>query len=56
MKIGYHASHELHAPSELLDLVVRAEESGFDAAMCSDHISPWSERQGYSGHAWILEV
>ena len=30
----------------------RAEQLGFDAAMSSDHFSPWSERQGHSGFAW----
>ena len=29
-----------------------AEDAGFDAAMSSDHFSPWSERQGESGFAW----
>ena len=29
-----------------------AEAAGFEAAMCSDHLAPWSERQGHSGHAW----
>ena len=29
-----------------------AEEVGFDAAMSSDHFSPWSTRQGHSGLAW----
>ena len=50
--IGYHASHEQHRPSQLLDDVVRAEAAGFAAASCSDHLSPWSERQGESGFAW----
>ncbi|RKT54954.1 TIGR03885 family FMN-dependent LLM class oxidoreductase [Saccharothrix australiensis] len=50
--IGVHASHEQVHPSRLLDAVRRAEEVGFDAAMCSDHFSPWSERQGQSGFAW----
>jgi probable non-F420 flavinoid oxidoreductase len=50
--IGYHASHEQFAPSELLDLVAAAESAGFDAAMCSDHFAPWSVRQGQSGFAW----
>ena len=36
----------------LLDAVRHAEAAGFDAAMCSDHFSPWSERQGESGFAW----
>ena len=49
---GYHASHEQHAPSRLLDYVRTAEEAGFAAAMCSDHFHPWLERQGHSGFAW----
>lgn len=50
--IGYHASHEQFDPGELLRLVQLAETAGFDAAMCSDHLQPWSERQGQSGFAW----
>jgi len=49
---GYHASHEQHAPSKLLEYVRLAEQAGFDAAMCSDHFHPWIERQGQSGFAW----
>lgn len=50
--IGYHASHEQHPPSELLVAVRRAEQAGFDAVMCSDHLAPWTRRQGESGYAW----
>lgn len=50
--VGFHASHEQASPSSLLRAVRRAEEAGFDAAMCSDHLAPWSHRQGHSGHAW----
>jgi probable non-F420 flavinoid oxidoreductase len=50
--IGYHASHEQFAPSELLGFVRSAERAGFRAAMCSDHFHPWSDRQGQSGFAW----
>jgi probable non-F420 flavinoid oxidoreductase len=50
--IGFHASHEQIPPGELLDAVVLAEQVGFTAAMCSDHFSPWSGRQGQSGFAW----
>ncbi|HEY1014317.1 MAG TPA: TIGR03885 family FMN-dependent LLM class oxidoreductase [Herpetosiphonaceae bacterium] len=49
---GYHASHEQFRPSELIDLVTRAEAAGFQAAMCSDHFLPWTEAQGQSGFAW----
>ena len=52
IRLGYHASHEQFAPSELLELVQRAEQAGFDAAMCSDHFHPWSQSQGQSGFAW----
>jgi coenzyme F420-dependent glucose-6-phosphate dehydrogenase len=50
--IGYHASHEQHPPSALLRFVRAAEAAGFGAAMCSDHLQPWSVRQGQSGFAW----
>ncbi|HSK16302.1 MAG TPA: TIGR03885 family FMN-dependent LLM class oxidoreductase [Gaiellaceae bacterium] len=50
--IGFHASHEQAPPSELLAAVRDAEAAGFTRAMCSDHIEPWSVRQGHSGFAW----
>ncbi|MFC5998800.1 TIGR03885 family FMN-dependent LLM class oxidoreductase [Quadrisphaera sp. GCM10027208] len=50
--IGFHASHEQIPPSRLLGDVRHAEQAGFQAAMCSDHIEPWSQRQGHSGFAW----
>jgi coenzyme F420-dependent glucose-6-phosphate dehydrogenase len=50
--LGFHCSHEQHSPSTLLELARRAQDAGFDAAMCSDHFHPWSERQGHSGFAW----
>ncbi|GAA3006784.1 TIGR03885 family FMN-dependent LLM class oxidoreductase [Streptosporangium longisporum] len=49
---GFHSSHEQVHPAELLKAVTRAEQAGFDAAMSSDHFSPWSKRQGQSGFAW----
>ncbi|MBI4940823.1 MAG: TIGR03885 family FMN-dependent LLM class oxidoreductase [Actinobacteria bacterium] len=50
--IGFHASHEQVHPTALLRAVRRAQDAGFTAAMCSDHFSPWSERQGQSAFAW----
>ena len=52
MRLGLHASHEQIAPSRLLSDVEHAERAGFDMAMCSDHFSPWSVRQGHSGYTW----
>src|SRR5215204_5391534 len=45
-KIGYHASHEQFAPSELIKLVRTAENAGFDCAMSSDHFRRWGPAQG----------
>jgi probable non-F420 flavinoid oxidoreductase len=50
--VGFHASHEQLSPTELYRAVSAAEAAGFRAAMCSDHLAPWSERQGHSGFAW----
>lgn len=52
MRIGFHASHEQISPRQLLSDVQQAEQAGFQMAMCSDHFSPWSERQGHSGYTW----
>ena len=52
VRIGYHASHEQHAPSALLRYVREAEAAGFACAMSSEHFKPWSNAQGHSGHAW----
>jgi G6PDH family F420-dependent oxidoreductase len=52
MLIGYHASHEQFSASQLLDYVQAAERAGFQAVMTSDHLAPWSERQGNSGNNW----
>jgi len=52
VRIGYHASHEQFAPSELLACVKLAQRAGFAAAKSSDHFHPWGEEQGQSGFAW----
>jgi probable non-F420 flavinoid oxidoreductase len=51
-RIGFHASHEQISPRQLLADVQHAERAGFAMAMCSDHFSPWSTRQGHSGYTW----
>ena len=50
--LGLHCSHEQVRPRALLAAVQQAEAAGFDAAMSSDHFSPWSSRQGHSAFAW----
>jgi probable non-F420 flavinoid oxidoreductase len=51
-RVGFHCSHEQHAPSALLRLARSADRAGFAHAMCSDHFHPWSESQGQAGFAW----
>lgn len=41
---GFHASHEQISPQQLPADVQLAEQAGFQAAMCSDHLEPWSKR------------
>lgn len=51
-RFGFHASHEQIPPAQLLADAQRAEQAGFEMAMCSDHFSPWSRRQGHSAYSW----
>ena len=53
--IGFHASHELFSPADLVQHVQHAESAGFQTAMCSDHFHPWTPAQGQSGYsfAWL---
>jgi coenzyme F420-dependent glucose-6-phosphate dehydrogenase len=41
MIVGYHCSHEQHAPSTLLRNAELAGARGVRAMMCSDHFAPW---------------
>jgi probable non-F420 flavinoid oxidoreductase len=50
--VSFHASHEQLSPGRLIEAVRAAEEAGFQGVTSSDHLAPWSERQGESGHAW----
>ncbi|NLG20265.1 MAG: TIGR03885 family FMN-dependent LLM class oxidoreductase [Actinomycetales bacterium] len=52
-RLGFHASHEQASPRQLLRDVQHAEQAGFACAMSSDHIAPWSARQGHSGNTWV---
>ena len=50
--VGYVASMEQFAPSELLRYCQEAEAQGFRAVMASDHFNPWVPSQGQSGFVW----
>jgi G6PDH family F420-dependent oxidoreductase len=52
MTLGYALSSEEHQPLDLVRNAARAEESGFDFALISDHFHPWIDRQGQSPFVW----
>jgi coenzyme F420-dependent glucose-6-phosphate dehydrogenase len=52
--IGYKLSSEEHGPRDLVRLAQRAEDSGFEFAVISDHYHPWVDRQGESPFVWTV--
>jgi coenzyme F420-dependent glucose-6-phosphate dehydrogenase len=54
---GVALGHERFTPAQLLEQALAAEEAGFDAIACSDHLAPWWEpRDGTPaacGNAWV---
>src|SRR5215216_5858525 len=53
-EIGYALSSEDHAPNDLVDFAVMAEEAGFEFALISDHFHPWISKQGHSPFVWSV--
>jgi coenzyme F420-dependent glucose-6-phosphate dehydrogenase len=55
LRLGYKASAEQFAPTELLDYAVRAEKAGFDSVFVSDHLQPWNHEGGHAPAAipWL---
>lgn len=58
LTIGYKASAEQFGPRDLVENAVRAEETGFDSAVVSDHFLPWRDDGGHapSALAWMGAV
>ncbi len=54
MKLGYALSSEEHAPDDLVRNARRAEETGFEFALISDHYHPWIDAQGHSPFVWSV--
>jgi coenzyme F420-dependent glucose-6-phosphate dehydrogenase len=54
MELGYALSSEEHAPTDLVRHARMAEEAGFGFGLISDHIHPWTNRQGHSGFVWSV--
>src|SRR6476660_8687583 len=55
LQLGYKASNEQFAPTELLNYSVLAEECGFDSVFISDHLQPWRHDGGHAPFAmsWL---
>lgn len=54
LELGYRLSSEEFDARELVELAVRAEETGFGFALISDHFHPWIDRQGHSPFVWAV--
>jgi coenzyme F420-dependent glucose-6-phosphate dehydrogenase len=54
VELGYALSSEEFPPNDLVELAVRAEETGFSFALISDHFHPWVSRQGHSPFVWSV--
>src|SRR5919106_1178528 len=54
VKFGYALSSEEHGPNDLVAFARRAEETGFDFLMISDHFHPWTDTQGHSPFVWSV--
>jgi coenzyme F420-dependent glucose-6-phosphate dehydrogenase len=55
LKLGYKASAEQFAPTELLDYALLAETVGLDSVWTSDHFQPWRHTGGHAPFslAWL---
>jgi coenzyme F420-dependent glucose-6-phosphate dehydrogenase len=58
LRLGYKASAEQFAPTELLEFGVLAEQAGFDSVFVSDHLQPWNHDGGHAPAAipWLAAL
>jgi coenzyme F420-dependent glucose-6-phosphate dehydrogenase len=52
MEIGYWLASEEQGPRDLVSNARRADQTGFEFALISDHIHPWVDAQGHSPFVW----
>ena len=51
--VGYTLMTEQSAPRDLVRWAARAEQTGFDLLVSSDHYFPWVDDQGHAPNAWV---
>lgn len=58
LKLGYKASAEQFAPTQLLGFAETAEKCGFDSVFVSDHFQPWKHTDGHApfAPAWLAAL
>lgn len=54
VEVGYALSSEEHDPRHLVRWAQRAEATGFEFALISDHYHPWIDTQGQSPFVWCV--
>lgn len=54
VRLGWWLSAEEHDPRALVTHARLAEGAGFTTAMISDHLRPWTRRQGNASHVWSV--
>src|SRR5438132_10604177 len=52
LTLGWKASAEQFAPTELLRYGILAEDLGFDSVVVSDHFHPWRDAGGHAPFSW----
>jgi coenzyme F420-dependent glucose-6-phosphate dehydrogenase len=51
-ELGFALSSEDHAPNDLVEQAVLAEQARFSFCLISDHFHPWITKQGHSPFVW----
>ena len=53
VNVGYTLMTEQAGPKDLVRWAARAEDTGFDLLVSSDHYFPWLDEQGHAPNAWV---
>ena len=51
--VGYTLMTEQSSPSDLVRYAARAEQTGFELLVSSDHYFPWLDSMGHAPNAWV---